>query len=251
MDLGLLALVPRNLYKDKNAKGLKEELLADITIFRNSAQWYHDRGVPYRRGYLLHGPPGTGKTSFTTALAGHLCIILLVEDVDAALLGRKPGEDQAGSNNVTLSGILNSLDGITAQQGNKHQIKGMFLKFFLNRSLNGQAGNELKSAACLTSSSTSYDLINTAELDHDEQARKEGYDAMIYKIPDQVSEMITYEDSVSTAQLQEFFMLHRNEPETILDKMPGFLNELARERRGPLGKGEAKKADNKEEDKKK
>jgi chaperone BCS1 len=29
-------------------------------------------GVPYRRGYLLHGPPGTGKSSFTQALAGYL-----------------------------------------------------------------------------------------------------------------------------------------------------------------------------------
>ena len=29
-------------------------------------------GIPYRRGYLLHGPPGSGKTSFIQALAGKL-----------------------------------------------------------------------------------------------------------------------------------------------------------------------------------
>ena len=30
------------------------------------------RGIPYRRGYLMHGPPGCGKSSFIYALAGHL-----------------------------------------------------------------------------------------------------------------------------------------------------------------------------------
>ena len=40
-------------------------------------------GIPYRRGYLLHGPPGSGKTSFIQALAGeldyNLCILNLSE----------------------------------------------------------------------------------------------------------------------------------------------------------------------------
>ena len=44
---------------------------------------YADRGIPYRRGYLLHGPPGSGKSSFILALAGHLsyniCILNLAE----------------------------------------------------------------------------------------------------------------------------------------------------------------------------
>jgi chaperone BCS1 len=36
----------------------------------DTARWYGFRGIPYRRGYLCHGPPGTGKTSLTIALAG-------------------------------------------------------------------------------------------------------------------------------------------------------------------------------------
>lgn len=40
-----------------------------------------------------------------------------LQDVNAALVKRKAGKNQEGENNVTLSGILNSLDGITAQEG--------------------------------------------------------------------------------------------------------------------------------------
>jgi len=40
--------------------------------FLQSEEWYIEKGIPFRRGYLLHGPPGTGKTSFTEAIAGKL-----------------------------------------------------------------------------------------------------------------------------------------------------------------------------------
>ena len=32
------------------------------------ANWYHSAGIPYRRGYLLYGAPGCGKTSFAQVL---------------------------------------------------------------------------------------------------------------------------------------------------------------------------------------
>ncbi|KAF8917763.1 hypothetical protein BGZ52_013088, partial [Haplosporangium bisporale] len=40
-----------------------------------------------------------------------------MEDANAALIKRKAGKGSEGENNITLLGILNSFDGITAQEG--------------------------------------------------------------------------------------------------------------------------------------
>lgn len=127
---------------------IAENILADVNEFLNSRQWYSKRGVPYRRGYLLHGPPGCGKTSYIMALAGKLeydiCqmnlsnsalsderlsyllnvappkSIILLEDIDAAFLSREDIDSgrsaYQGLGRVTLSGILNVLDGVASSE---------------------------------------------------------------------------------------------------------------------------------------
>jgi SpoVK/Ycf46/Vps4 family AAA+-type ATPase len=47
----------------------KVELLEKIDFFLNNREWYYEKGIPYSLGIGLHGPPGTGKTSFIKALA--------------------------------------------------------------------------------------------------------------------------------------------------------------------------------------
>lgn len=101
----------------------KVQVLADINEYLHPAtpRWYANRGIPLRRGYLFHGPPGTGKTSLSFALAGvfgldifvislleptlteedllalfnslpRRCVVLL-EDIDTAGLTRPKGEE--------------------------------------------------------------------------------------------------------------------------------------------------------------
>ncbi|KAF2786562.1 hypothetical protein K505DRAFT_318224 [Melanomma pulvis-pyrius CBS 109.77] len=126
-------------------RGVKERIAEDVQAFLAARTWYLDRGIPYRRGYLLYGPPGTGKSSFIQALAGHLDFniailnvsergltddklnhlllkvprrtIVLLEDVDVAFVNRtKPGADGYAGSTVTFSGLLNALDGVASAE---------------------------------------------------------------------------------------------------------------------------------------
>ena len=45
-------------------EGIAEKIIVDVEKWRSSSSWYYSRGIPYRRGYLLHGPPGSGLLAF-------------------------------------------------------------------------------------------------------------------------------------------------------------------------------------------
>lgn len=57
---------------------VKETLVKDLQnhLLPDAEAWYVSHGIPYRRGYLLHGPPGTNKTSLSLAIAGYFDVDL-------------------------------------------------------------------------------------------------------------------------------------------------------------------------------
>ena len=122
-------------------EGISESIVTDVREFLASRKWYEERGLNYRRGYLFHGPPGCGKSSFLFALAGELdlnvCAMtlsdpamndnslntllrsvpkrsaILLEDIDSAFVQREGNE---AGNRVTFSGLLNAIDGVASAQ---------------------------------------------------------------------------------------------------------------------------------------
>ncbi len=135
--------MPRPIESVVLPAGVIENLLDDVQRFLSSRDWYVSRGIPYRRGYLLHGPPGTGKSSAVVGIASALGMdiamlslgdsslddngisellsdvpvnsLVLMEDIDCAFIERKEGEDKRSK--ITFSGLLNAIDGVAAGEG--------------------------------------------------------------------------------------------------------------------------------------
>ena len=121
------------VYLDKE---IKNKLLIDINDFFDEEEVYTNFGIPYKRTYLFEGLPGSGKTSLIFALASKLNMnisifnfgpdvddavfmkaistlsdnsILLLEDVDSLFVER----ESKIKSNITFSGILNTIDGVS------------------------------------------------------------------------------------------------------------------------------------------
>jgi chaperone BCS1 len=121
-----------------------DSLVADLTRFRESEEWYCTQGIPYRRGYMLCGPPGSGKSSCVYGVCSQLRMgiavmnlsdpslsdsylrellcnipsntVVLIEDIDCIFTNRTEKKGNT-DNRVTFSGLLNALDGISAGDG--------------------------------------------------------------------------------------------------------------------------------------
>uniref|UniRef100_M1C264 ATP binding protein n=2 Tax=Solanum tuberosum TaxID=4113 RepID=M1C264_SOLTU len=137
----------------------KDMILKDLEKFMTRKEYYRKVGKAWKRGYLLFGPPGTGKSSLIAAIANYLNFdiydleltavtrnsdlrkllvattnksILVIEDIDctidlkAYLVNRAmyvlSNDFHQSESTVTLSGLLNFIDGLWSSCGDERII---------------------------------------------------------------------------------------------------------------------------------
>ncbi|KAL5722485.1 hypothetical protein ACHQM5_006001 [Ranunculus cassubicifolius] len=133
----------------------KKDIIDDLITFSKGKEYYAKIGKAWKRGYLLYGPPGTGKSTMIAAIANYMDYdiydvelttvksnnelrklligtsnkaVIVIEDIDCSLdlTGQRKQKVEKEDpivnavkedNKVTLSGLLNFIDGLWSACG--------------------------------------------------------------------------------------------------------------------------------------
>jgi len=124
-------------------EGQMQSILDDLDTFKRRRDWYLRMGIPWKRGYLLHGEPGNGKSSLILVMATHLLAdvhivnladqeltdaklmdivattnensIVVFEEIDTIFEGRVVTNKE--HQQISFGGLLNAIDGLGAPEG--------------------------------------------------------------------------------------------------------------------------------------
>lgn len=217
---------------------LTQTIQRDLETFLAQKDWYEEMGIPWRRGFLFYGEPGSGKTSLVLAMAGvlHCNIyminfsgwnagddrltsllaavppgsIVLLEEIDtiyrnahAQQTKRKKDDEDKG---ITFGGLLTALDGAATQDGR-------ILFMTTNH-------REVLDEALIRPGRTDMH-IRLGHASHDQMIRmfrRFFPEETPADLEHRVSQ--TPDKSFSMAALQEHLLRYRNDPAMALTKLP-------------------------------
>jgi hypothetical protein len=134
--------IPENPVDAVSVTPEMRRVIEEATFWKDHRNWYQGRGIPWTHGFLLHGKPGTGKTSTVRTVGQLLDIpvhvfrlatmsdrdftnswrfakreggarIVLFEDLDSVFHGR----ENVTGHDFSFDALLNAIQGVEAEDG--------------------------------------------------------------------------------------------------------------------------------------
>ncbi|KAH6883603.1 P-loop containing nucleoside triphosphate hydrolase protein [Thelonectria olida] len=246
----------------------KEPLIRDLRDFLDpqTRRRYSEHSIPYKRGYLLYGPPGTGKSSFSLSIAGELdmdiyvvsipstndqmlkglfaglpdrCVVLL-EDIDAA--GATCSREQRHGHEitkegVTLSGLLNALDGVASQEDRVLIMTTNHPKK-LDPALIRPGRVDLKVEFQLADRGITKEIyrfmFGQPESNIAEVSQQEGCDGKVERQVDAFAAKVP-ESEFSPAEIMSYLLRHWHSPATAIEHCDQWADDLLQEKKAKKG----------------
>jgi len=144
-EIGLEDVVAKKSLDTLYINNTAQEFIDDVNNWIEHREWHIEKDIPWKRGYLLYGRPGTGKTCIVRALGQDLDLpiyafdlgsltneelfnhwinmdedtpcIALFEDIDTVFKGRENISRGNAAESVTFDIFLQCLDGIKECSG--------------------------------------------------------------------------------------------------------------------------------------
>ena len=88
------------------------QMVAESVFWKTNETWYRERAIPWRRGWLLHGPPGTGKTALIRAIAEDLDLPVFVYDLASLTNEELQTEWSHMLSQVPCMAVIEDIDGV-------------------------------------------------------------------------------------------------------------------------------------------
>lgn len=110
-----------------------KDIIEEIKLWMQNKKWYNLKGIPWKRGLLLYGPGGTGKTALARAFAKDLDLPIYIYNLADLTNFEFMKKWHEMLNNTPCLALIEDIDNVFHGRVNITRGPGMMRSFYANR----------------------------------------------------------------------------------------------------------------------